>query len=310
MQTHAFPSLGGFWIEAGSHSCFNSYGNLLEIMERLDLLERQRPRPSRATSSGATANARRSSRRCTCRSCWSRCRGCFRSPNPSAASRILWPRARSAQLSRPVRSGLSLGHLPDGGRLSGRGPVSQKAAPQGCIAQLHDADGLSEIPMAIAAKIRDSGRIRPHGDRHCGSAMASSCVSKTALNVLPHLTLAVPPDVAARLLADVAPDAASIIGASGGRDRHLLLAFDKADLGVAEMAGLISVDGPFLSAVSRDFMADARYRGFAFHFPGGASHETERISAAVPRSTSTRTRPSLSAQPATACRACARAIRG
>ena len=38
MQTHTFTQLGGFWVEAGSHSCFNSYGNLLQIMERLDLL--------------------------------------------------------------------------------------------------------------------------------------------------------------------------------------------------------------------------------------------------------------------------------
>jgi len=96
-----------------------------------------------------------------------------------------------------------------------------------------------------------------------------------------HLTLAVPPDVAARLLNDVAPDAATILSRIGMAEIDtLLLAFKKGDLTVAEMAGLISVDGAFLSAVSRDFMADERYRGFAFHFPGGQLTPNERIAAA------------------------------
>jgi len=35
-----------------------------------------------------------------------------------------------------------------------------------------------------------------------------------------------------------------------------------------------------LSAVSRDFLPDLRYRGFAFHYPGGQLTEQQRIEAA------------------------------
>jgi hypothetical protein len=35
------------------------------------------------------------------------------------------------------------------------------------------------------------------------------------------------------------------------------------------MAGLIAVDAPFYSAVSRDFLPDPTHRGFAFHFRPG-----------------------------------------
>ncbi len=44
MQSHAFAEQDGFWVEAGSHTCFNSYGNLLGILEDLGLLERITPK--------------------------------------------------------------------------------------------------------------------------------------------------------------------------------------------------------------------------------------------------------------------------
>ena len=37
IDSHQFAGLGGFWTEAGSHTCFNSYGNLLSILDDLGL---------------------------------------------------------------------------------------------------------------------------------------------------------------------------------------------------------------------------------------------------------------------------------
>jgi oxygen-dependent protoporphyrinogen oxidase len=95
------------------------------------------------------------------------------------------------------------------------------------------------------------------------------------------LTLAVPPDIAAGLLATAAPEAAGIVGGIGMAEIDTqVLVLDKTDVGVDDLAGFISVDGAFLSAVSRDFLADDSLRGFAFHFPGDALDETARIQAA------------------------------
>ena len=44
INTQAFEDLGGFWTEAGSHTCFNSYGNLLTIMDDLGLTPRVQAR--------------------------------------------------------------------------------------------------------------------------------------------------------------------------------------------------------------------------------------------------------------------------
>ncbi|MEA3291375.1 MAG: NAD(P)-binding protein, partial [Pseudomonadota bacterium] len=37
LHSRRFSDTGDFWVEAGSHSCFNSYGNLLEILADLAL---------------------------------------------------------------------------------------------------------------------------------------------------------------------------------------------------------------------------------------------------------------------------------
>ena len=45
LHSHRFTgALDGFWLELGAHSCFNSYGNLLAILESLHVLDRLRPR--------------------------------------------------------------------------------------------------------------------------------------------------------------------------------------------------------------------------------------------------------------------------
>ena len=47
------------------------------------------------------------------------------------------------------------------------------------------------------------------------------------------------------------------------------------------LAGLIAVDDDFYSMVSRDYLPDERYRGFAFHFRHGALTPTRKWSASA-----------------------------
>ena len=283
MQTHTFEQLDGFWVEAGSHSCFNSYGNLLEIMERLDLLR------------NVTAKAKQGYR------LW---RGGERKSVLSALHvpelllslpRLFGQTKSDCSVLEYYSTGLGKRNYRDLLGPAFRSVICQtaddfpaealfrkKPRRKEVLRSFTMPNGLSDIPRGIA---EGSGfRVE---SRRTVSAIASSGngfivrLEDGSERMCEHLTLAVPPDVAARLLNDVAPDAATILSRIGMAEIDtLLLAFKKGDLTVAEMAGLISVDGAFLSAVSRDFMADERYRGFAFHFPGGQLTPNERIAAA------------------------------
>src|SRR5271157_998318 len=39
LHSHSFDDADGFWIEMGAHTCYNSYSNLLEIIENCNILD-------------------------------------------------------------------------------------------------------------------------------------------------------------------------------------------------------------------------------------------------------------------------------
>ena len=283
MHTHRFDDQSGFWVEAGSHSCFNSYGNLIGILEQIDQLDR------------ATAKAKQSYK-------------LWKKGKRRSIVSALHPLELAVSLPRLFAGGKEGKSVADYyGRGLGRKNYRDLFGPAFRSVICQDADdfpaealfrkkprrkdvlrsftmpgGLTDIPTVIAAQPALATRFGQGVDtvsagRQGFKAHFTDGTSRTC----EHLTLAVPPDVAARLLRDINPEAAGIVGDVGVVEIDtLLLAFERDALTVPEMAGLISVDGPFLSAVSRDFLDDPRLRGFAFHFPGDRYGEDERLRAA------------------------------
>ncbi|MBK1647721.1 protoporphyrinogen/coproporphyrinogen oxidase [Rhabdochromatium marinum] len=283
MNTQGFDGLGDFWVEAGSHSCFNSYGHLLEILERIGLLSK------------IQAKAKASYR------LW---RGGQRASILSALHplELLTSLPRLFKLNKEKLSvyeyygrGLGRKNYSDLFGPAFRSVICQTADDYPASALFRKKPrrkeilrsftmpgGLAEIPRALAAQ--DGIEVRLE------SAVVGVTLEEGAYRVeldsgaslrAQALTLAVPPDVATRLLQGVSPAAAAAIGMIGVAEiDSLLLAFDKKDLKLPAIAGLISVDGPFLSAVSRDFLEHPQYRGFAFHFPGGRLDTERQIEAA------------------------------
>jgi oxygen-dependent protoporphyrinogen oxidase len=283
MHTHRFDDRTGFWVEAGSHSCFNSYGNLLGILEDLNLM------------GAVTAKEKRS---------YLLYRGGARKriigalhPLELVGSLPRLFRLDKSRLSVADYYGAGLGRknyrdlfgpafrsviCQDADDFPAEALFRKKPRRKDVLRSFTMPGGLNDIPSAIAQQ--------PDLTVRTGVEVASVGVAGDGFEVLTddgerlgceRLTLAVPPDIGSRLLAETAPRAAVLIGEVGVAeiDSQLLL-FDAERLELPEFAGLISVDGPFLSAVSRDFLPDARYRGFAFHFPGDRLDEPARIAAA------------------------------
>ena len=287
INSHVFDGLGGFWTEAGSHTCFNSYGNLLCILDDLGL------------TPGIRAKLKVGYR------LW---RDGERRPIISA----LHPLEAALSLPRlftAPKAGRSVSDYY--GQVLGRRNYQDllRHAFQAVICQPADdypaealfrrkprrkdvikaftfPQGLSVIPAAIAAgdrvEVRTAQRIaavEPAGDGFRVSVEGAADLGCR------YLTLAVPPDAAASLMPtgfDGALKAAASIAMA--EIETLVLAFRRSDLGLPPIAGLIAVEDAFYSAVSRDFMPDPEYRGFAFHFRPGAldsGAQVERACAAL-----------------------------
>lgn len=279
IHSSRFDALDGFWVEAGGHTCFNSYGNLLGIMEQLGLLELTR------------AKAKKSYK------LWSQQKrsGILSALHPFELFTSL------PGLFRVTKAGKTVAEYY--GKVLGRKNYQDLFSPAFRSVVCQDADefpaealfrkkprrkdvlraftmpgGLADIPRAIAAQPGFNIRLNAPAQRISGidAGFRVDLNDGTSLSC-EQLTIAVPPDAARTLLSEAAPDAASAVEGVGVSEIDtLVLVFERSRLSIDEIAGLISVDGSFLSAVSRDFLPNDLYRGFAFHFPGGELSEAER----------------------------------
>jgi protoporphyrinogen oxidase len=139
--------------------------------------------------------------------------------------------------------------------------------------------GLSTMAEAIAAQASIEVRTgqRVEGIEHDGAGFRVAVAGGETLSC-GSLTLAVPPDQAARLLPSSFEEARAAAGAVAMAEiETLVLAFRASDLGLPPLAGLIAVDDAFYSAVTRDFLPDPGYRGCAFHFRPGALAPQDQI---------------------------------
>lgn len=85
-----------------------------------------------------------------------------------------------------------------------------------------------------------------------------------------EVAIAVPLDIAARMLGDVVPELAARLGATpmAECDTHAVV-LPAAAVRLPPLAGLIGADDDYYSAVSRDYLPHPHWRGFAFHFKPG-----------------------------------------
>ncbi|MCF7995627.1 MAG: FAD-dependent oxidoreductase [Chromatiaceae bacterium] len=280
-----FEALNDFWVEAGGHTCFNSYGNLLGIMEQIDLLKL------------TTAKEKKSYK------LWSKGKrsgilsalhvfelitalpGLFRVKKAGKTvaeyyGKVLGQKNYQALFSPAFRSVV----CQDADDFPAEALFRKKPRRKDVLRAFTMPSGLADIPSAIATQpgfnVRYGAQVHRISAANQGEGIRVELQDGAHLSC-ERITLAVPPDVARTLLSEAVPEAATAIAGVGVAEIDtLVLVFERSKLEVEEIAGLISVDGAFLSAVSRDFLPDDRYRGFAFHFPGGQLSETEREQAA------------------------------
>jgi protoporphyrinogen oxidase len=284
MNSQTFPECGDFWIEAGSHTCFNSYGHLLDSLSDLGLVEQVTPK-AKLRYSLWLGGERKS---------------VLSSLHPLELAVCLPKLLRSRKAGRRVADyyGGVLGQKnyrdlfgpafravicqePDdfpADLLFRRKPRRKEVARSFTF-----PGGLSDIPRAICAQDLLSVRTGQRAERVLRDADAFRVRLTDGSELASrHLTLAVPPDAAANLLPEDLKHLRATIGEIGLSqiDTVAVCVPLEALAHLPPLAGLIAVDDAFYSMVTRDYLADERFRGFAFHFrPGamGKDGQVERI---------------------------------
>jgi len=284
-------SAEGFWIELGAHTCYNSYGAFIELLEGLELLGDLQPRGKavlRFFEGGKILPGK----------------------NLGALLRrmSLWELARS--LPRMI------GASPDGqtikahySRIVGAGNYERVLGPMLSAVPSQRADGFPADMLfkkrprrkdvlrsftlkgglgVVAEHIRrlpgvtiTSGRAATALDRD-GAGFVVTLADGERLSA-EVIAIATPPRAAARLLSGVLPDAARRVGEIGEATVDSMGVVVRADqvAAVPYTTFLIPRGDIFHSVVTRDVIADPTWRGFVFHFhPGhGEGEKLARVGA-------------------------------
>lgn len=280
-HSHAFAGdAAGFWLELGAHTCYNSYGNLIAILEDCRLLDRLLPRekvpfrmlvegeirsiPSQLSFPELFASAWRlftlEKRGESVASYYSRIVG------RKNYERVFAP-AFNAVISQPA------GDFP-ADMLFKRRPRRKDVMKSFTL-----AGGLQTITDTIAARPgvelltgRSVGALSFEGGAYRLSTDDGASFEARSL------ALATPPPDAAAILRDIQPELSALLGRIRVETIETVgVALRKEELSLPPLAGIIAVDDVFYSAVSRDTVPHGTHRGFSFHFRAGVAGPEEKL---------------------------------
>jgi oxygen-dependent protoporphyrinogen oxidase len=266
---------GGFWLELGAHTCYNSYGNLIRILEECGARERLLPRkkvPFMMFVDGRVKSI----------------------PSELDFLELICSAPRIFTLSKSGETVRSYYSMIVGKRNFDRviGPAlsavpSQRADDfpadmlfkkrkrrKDIVKSFTLEGGLQSIADAVTSE----NGIEMHTGAEVVAVSAENAVYKVSTRdgmefAADNLASAVPPPVASGLLKNILPDvAARLADIKVAPVESLGVTVRKESVGLPPFAGLIPVDDVFFSVVSRDTIVDSAHRGFTFHFKQGLDH--------------------------------------
>ncbi|MEN8179180.1 MAG: FAD-dependent oxidoreductase [Pseudomonadota bacterium] len=273
LHTHLFKTDEGvFWAELGAHTCYNSYGNLLKIIEETgqltSLKAKEKLRYWLQTDQGLTSIPSQLNyfellgvipRLLLSKKEGSSVGDYFgKIMGKRNFQRVLGP-ALDAVVCQPAAdfpADAMFRKKPRRKEIirSYTGPEGLQSFVNGIVSQ----PGLEvrvDSPVTQIEQTEDGYRVSTES----GQAIETS-----------RLALAIPPDVAARLLQSSLPQLAEPISQIQMVEIESVAVLLKADtLELQPLAGIIGRNDDFYSVVSRDLTPDPRYRAFTFHFRPG-----------------------------------------
>lgn len=272
-HSHRFErEAAGFWLELGAHTCYNSYGGLIGLMEQYGLMESILARekvsfkmlvdnevcsiPSQLSFPELFASAWRIFS--------------LKKEGESVASyygrivgrknyeRVFAPafNAVISQRANDFPADMLFNKRPR------RKDIIKSFTLKGGLSSVTDT--ISAIPGMTLVTDAEISRIAKSGGKFVVELSDGRGFESASL------TLATPPPEASRLSAEIAPElSGSLARIKVETIESVGVAVLKDKLKLPPVAGIIPAKDDFYSAVSRDTVPHASYRGFSFHFKSG-----------------------------------------
>ncbi len=273
ISSHQFETTTDpFWVELGAHTCYNSYGNLLQILEDTHQLDTLQAKEKLSYQIHTTDGLRS-------------IKSQFNYFELLGVLPRLWMSKKEGRSVRDYYAGIIgkrnfqqvLGPALDAvvcqpaEDFPADSIFRKKPRRKEILRSYTGPAGLQPLVDGIAAQ--------PDLNIRTGSLVSNLELTEGGYRIsiegmdpvyAQRIALAVSPDIAARLLSAISPQLleplSKIQMAEMESDAVLL---DRRSLTLPPLAGIIGRDDDFYSVVSRDLVSDASYRAFTFHFRSG-----------------------------------------
>jgi protoporphyrinogen/coproporphyrinogen III oxidase len=272
-HSHRFErEAAGFWLELGAHTCYNSYGGLIGLMEQYGLMESILAREKVSFRMLVGNEVRTITSQLSfpelAASAWRLFT--MKKEGESVASyygrivgrrnyeRVFAPafNAVISQRANDFPADMLFNKRPR------RKDVIKSFTLKGGLASV--TDRISAIPGVTLVTKAEVSRIAKSGERFVVDLSDGRGFESVSL------ALAAPPPEASRLAAEIAPELSGALARIKVETIESVgVAVLKEKLKLPPVAGIIAANDDFYSAVSRDTVPHPSYRGFSFHFKSG-----------------------------------------
>ncbi len=266
-----------FWLEMGTHTCFNSYSRLLNILQRLDLMDQLQARKKlryRLLAGDTICSI----------------------PSHLHIFELLTHAWRIFSLKKQDQSvadyysnlvgqknynevfkhALSAVVCQDVSNMPADMLFRKRPRDKSIMRSYTFPGGLGDIIQALESKLEINTNQQIRSIQYDGGHY--EITTADAMYQCNRLVCATPALATARLLKDVHPEIAEQLNWINEVEIESVgIIVNKTTLSQEAIAGLIAVDGDFYSAVSRDYIAHPSLRGFTFHFKPGLLSEHEKV---------------------------------
>ncbi len=265
-----------FWLELGAHTCYNSYGNLIGIIEDCGIKEKLRARNKVPFMMFVDGRVKSIFSELNVLEFVCSAPHIFTLAKPgmtveSYYSKIVGKR----NFSRVIGPALSAVPSQTANDFPADMLFKKRKRRKDVIKSFTMQDGLQTIADAVVSE----RNIEVMTDAEVSTVETANSFFKVLVQgrgefETDNLGLAVPPSAASALLRNVAPDAASrLADIKVVQVESLGVVVRKEAVGLPLFAGLIPAKDIFFSVVSRDTVSDPTYRGFTFHFRRGLDRQ-------------------------------------
>jgi protoporphyrinogen/coproporphyrinogen III oxidase len=272
-HSHRFQGeAAGFWLELGAHTCYNSYGGLIGLMEQHDLmgsiLAREKVSFKMLIDNEIRSITSQLSFPELFTSVWRLFTLKKEGESVSSYYGSIVGRNNYRRVFAPAFNAVLSQRADDfpADMLFNKRPrrkdVIKSFTFQGGLSSVIDA--LSITPGVTIVTAAQVSRIAKSGDGFVVEISDGRSFQGS------RLALAIPPPEASKLSAEIAPELSrTLAGIPVETIESVGVAVLKEKLKFPPLAGIIPANDDFYSAVSRDTVPHPSYRGFSFHFKSG-----------------------------------------